>query len=121
MYACDPVELASITFVHVFAGTSLALPVRDLSRVDEITGWLAGVDMSSGLLGSLSRQTWEQLQPYTMESVCLWQQGRVAAARTTGSDHVHNAVVMLRRGEALLRSTDPVRTLGELLDGPAQR
>jgi hypothetical protein len=52
-----------------------------------------------------------------LESVCLWEQARVGAVRTTGGDHASSIVSLLRRGENVLGSADPVRTVHELLDG----
>ncbi len=101
----------------MFAGATVGAPIRPTSRVDEVVAWLAGIPMGTGLLGTTDRTTWQLLQPYVLESVCLWEQARVASTRTTGSDHVSSLCCLLRRGENVLGSPDPLRTMRELLDG----
>jgi hypothetical protein len=111
------VDLAVATFLGVFAGATVGAPVRDAHRIDEVLAWLAGVPMSTGLLGTTDRTTWELLQPYVLETVCLWEQARVASTRTVGGDHARTVCCLLRRGENVLGSADPQRTMRELLDG----
>lgn len=103
--------------MSVFAGATVGAPVRPVERADEVVAWSAGVNLNTGLLGTVDRNTWQLLQPYVLESVVLWQQARVAALRTTGGDHTATILSLLKRGETLLGSSDPVRTLRELLDG----
>jgi hypothetical protein len=95
----------------LFGGGSLLLPERPLHQADEAAARLAGLDLNTGLLGSVDRGLWTQLQPYVLDSVAIWQSARVAAVRTVGSDHTSAFVYLLRRGEELLRSADPVSTL----------
>lgn len=108
--------MATAAFLGVFAGATVGSPVRDGFRVDEVVAWLAGVPMNTGLLGTTDRTTWQLLQPYVLESVCLWEQARVASTRTIGGDHARTTCCLLRRGERVLGSTDPLQTMRELLD-----
>jgi len=117
LYRADAVELATATFLNVFAGATVGAPVRDGSRVDEIVAWLAGVPLNTGLLGTPDATTWQLLQPYVLETVCIWEQARVASTRTTGGDHARAFCCLLKRGEDVLGSSDPLRTLRALLDG----
>ena len=91
--------------------------MRDGFRVDEVVAWLAGVGMNTGLLGTTDRNTWQLLQPYVLESVALWEQARVASTRTVGGDHARMICCLLKRGEQVLGSADPLRTMHGLLDG----
>ena len=109
--------MATATFLHVFAGATVGNPVREGSKVDEIVAWLAGVPMNTGLLGTASAATWELLQPYVLETTCLWEQARVASWRSVGSDRMRVFSCLLKRGEQVLGSPDPYRTMRELLDG----
>jgi hypothetical protein len=111
------VEVATIAFLDVFAGATVGAPVRDGGRVDEVVAWLAGVPTNRGLLGTTDRATWELLQPYVLETTCLWEQARVASSRTVGGDHARMVCCLLKRGERLLGSPDPLRTMHELLGG----
>jgi hypothetical protein len=117
LYRADAVQLATDVFLQVFAGASVGAPVRDAARVDEIVAWLAGVPLNTGLLGTADLHTWQLLQPYVLETVCLWEQARVASTRTTGGDHARTLCCLLKRGEHVLGSADPRRTMRELLDG----
>jgi hypothetical protein len=117
LYRADAVEVATATFVNVFAGATVGAPVREASRVDEVVAWLAGINLNTGLLGTTDRTTWELLQPYVLETVCLWEQARVASTRTLGGDHARTVCCLLKRGEGVLGSPDPVRTVRDLLDG----
>lgn len=117
LYRADAVELATEVFLHVFVGATVGAPVREGGRVDEIVAWLAGVPMNTGLLGTTDTTTWQLLQPYVLECVCLWEQARVASTRTTGGDHARAFCCLLKRGEHVLGSADPHRTMRELLDG----
>lgn len=90
--------------------------MRDGVRVDEVVAGLAGVSVITGLLGTTDRTTWQLLQPYVLETVCLWEQARVAATRTVGGDHARMICCLLRRGERVLGSTNPLRTMRGLLD-----
>ena len=47
----------------------------------------------------------------------LWEQVRVASTRATGGDHTRMVCCLLKRGEHVLGSADPLRTMRELLDG----
>ena len=109
--------MATAAFVSVFAGATVGTPVRDGFRVDEVVAWLAGVPLNTGLLGTADRTTWQLLQPYVLETVVLWEQARVAATRTVGGDHARMICCLLKRGEHVLGSPDPLRTMRELLDG----
>jgi hypothetical protein len=109
--------VATIAFLNVFAGATVGAPVRDGHRLDEVVAWLAGVPMNSGLLGTTDRTTWELLQPYVLETTCLWEQARVASTRTVGGDHARMFCCLLKRGENVLGSSDPLQTMHELLDG----
>lgn len=109
--------MATATFVSVFAGASVGAPVRDGFRVDEVVAWLAGVPLSTGFLGTADQHTWQLLQPYVLETVALWEQARVASTRTTGGDHARMICCLLKRGEHVLGSPDPLRTMRELLGG----
>ena len=111
LYRCNPVDLASQLFGMLFGGGSLLLPERPLHQADEAAARLAGLDLNTGLLRSVDRGLWTQLQPYVLDSVAIWQSARVAAVRTIGSDHTSAFVYLLRRGEELLRAADPVGTL----------
>ncbi|GAA3560885.1 hypothetical protein GCM10022197_15480 [Microlunatus spumicola] len=91
--------------------------MRDGGRVDEVVAWLAGVPLNTGLLGTVEPRTWQLLQPYVLESVCVWEQTRIASTRTTGGDHARTVCCLLKRGEGVLGSPDPYRTVRELLDG----
>ena len=95
----------------------MGTPVRDGFRVDEVVAWLGGIPMSTGLLGTTDRSTWQLLQPYVLESVVLWEQARVASTRTVGGDHARMICCLLKRGERVLGSADPLGTMRELLDG----
>lgn len=107
--------MATVVFVNVFVGATVGAPVREGSRVDEVVAWLAGVPMNTGLLGTTDRTTWELLQPYVLETTCLWEQARVASTRTVGGDHARMFCCLLKRGETVLGSTDPLRTMRDLL------
>lgn len=109
--------MATAAFLGVFAGASVGSPVRDGFRVDEVVAWLAGVPMNTGLLGTTDRNTWQLLQPYVLESVALWERARVASTRTVGGDHARTICCLLKRGEKVLGSADPLRTMRELLEG----
>ena len=111
LYRCHPVELASQLFGMVFGGGSLLAPDRPLHTVDAAAARLAGLDLNTGFLGTVERSLWTQLQPYVLDSVAIWQSARVAAVRIVGSDNTASFVYLLRRGEELLRSADPLRTL----------
>ncbi|SDU94401.1 hypothetical protein SAMN04488544_2355 [Microlunatus sagamiharensis] len=117
LYRADAVEVATTTFLHVFAAATVGNPVREGSKVDEIVAWLAGVPLNTGLLGTADLHTWQLLQPYVLETTCLWEQARVASWRTVGSDHMRVFCCLLKRGENVLGSADPYRTMRELLDG----
>jgi hypothetical protein len=117
LYRADAVGLATEVFLQVFAGATVGAPVRDGARVDEIVAWLAGVPLNTGLLGTADLHTWQLLQPYVLETVCLWEQARVASTRTTAGDHTRTFCCLLKRGENVLGSADPQRTMRELLDG----
>lgn len=110
-------EVATVAFVNVFAGATVGAPVRAGDRVDEVLAWMAGVGMNSGLLGTTDRTTWELLQPYVLETTCLWEQARVASTRTIGGDQARMICCLLKRGERVLGSSDPLRTMRDLLDG----
>ncbi len=109
--------MASVAFLNVFAGATVGAPVRDGGRVDEVVAWLAGVPLNGGLLGTVDATTWQLLQPYVLESTCLWEQARIASTRTMGGDHARTICCLLKRGETVLGSADPLRTVRELLDG----
>jgi hypothetical protein len=110
--------VATVAFLkNVFAGATVGSPVRQGTRVDEVVAWLAGVPMSTGLLGTTDGTTWELLQPYVLETTCLWEQARVAATRTAGGDQARMFCCLLKRGEIVLGSADPLRTMHDLLDG----
>ena len=109
--------MATIAFLNVFAGASVGAPVRDGGRVDEVVAWLAGVPVNRGLLGTTDRATWELLQPYVLETTCLWEQARVASTRTVGGDHARMICCLLKRGENVLGSADPWRAMHDLLAG----
>jgi hypothetical protein len=111
------VEVATETFLHVFAGATVGAPIREGSRVDEVLGWLAGIPLNAGLLGTPDQHTWHLLQPYVLETIALWEQARIASTRTTGGDHVRVFCCLLKRGENVLGSSAPHRTVRELLDG----
>ncbi len=111
LYRCHPVELASQLFGMLFGGGSLVAPERPLHQVDQCVARLAGLDLNTGLLGTVERSLWTQLQPYVLDTVAIWQSARVAAVRIVGSDHTGSFIYLLRRGERLLRSADPVTTL----------
>ncbi|SEQ57129.1 hypothetical protein [Microlunatus flavus] len=100
----------------MFAGATVGSPVREGGRVDEIVAWLAGVPLNTGLLGTADLNTWQLLQPYVLETTCLWEQARVASWRTVGSDHARVLCCLLKRGENVLGSPDPHRTMRDLLD-----
>lgn len=111
LYRSDPIELAALTFGQVFVDGTVASPRRDLDRVDQVIAWLAGVDINQGLFGMVGGLPYEQIQTYSLETVAIWQRELVAATRVEGSDHVRVSVYLLRRGEDLLRSADPVAML----------
>ena len=67
------------------------------------------------MVGGLS---YEQIQAYSLESVTIWQRELVAATGVEGSDHVQVSIYLLRRGEELLRSEDPVAMLRGTPAGP---
>lgn len=117
LYRADAVEVATTTFLHVFAGATVGAPIREGSKVDEIVAWLAGVPLNTGLLGTADLHTWQLLQPYVLETTCLWEEARVASWRTVGGDHMRVFCCLLKRGEHVLGSADPYRTMRELLDG----
>ena len=93
--------------VSVFAGATVGAPVRDGFRVDEVVAWLAGVPLNTGLLGTTDLSTWQLLQPYVLETVCLWEQARVASTRTIGGDHARMICCLLKRGETRPRLGRP--------------
>ena len=109
--------MATIAFLNVFGGATVGAPVRDAGHVDEVVAWLAGVPMNRGLLGTTDRATWELLQPYVLETTCLWEQARAASTRTVGGDHARMICCLLKRGESVLGASDPLRTMHDLLDG----
>ncbi len=109
--------MAAVAFTNVFAGATVDAPVRESHRIDEVVAWMAGISLATGLLGTVDGATWQLLQPYVLESVCLWEQARSASTRTPGGDRARVICCLLRRGEGVLGSSDPVRTLRELLDG----
>ncbi len=111
LYRSDPIELAALAFGHVFAGASVTSPRRDLHRVDEVLAWLAGVDINTGIFGTVGGVGYEQLQVYSLEVVAIWQRELLAATRVEGSDHTRISLYLLRRGERLLRAADPVAML----------
>lgn len=111
LYRSDPIELAALTFAQVFVDGTVANPRRDLARVDQIIAWLAGIDINQGLFGMVGGLAYEQIQTYSLETVAIWQRELVAAIKVEGSDHVRVSVYLLRRGEELLRSADPVAML----------
>lgn len=117
LYRADAVEVATETFLHVFAGATVGAPIREGSKVDEVVAWLAGMPLNTGLLGTAEVHTWQLLQPYVLESLALWQQARVASTRTAGGDHAGVFCCLLKRGEDVLGSPDPHRTMRELLEG----
>lgn len=118
LYLSDSVELAAFAFPAVFAGASLVAPVREFDHVDSVVAALAGIDLYTGFLGTTNSVTSNQLQPYVLEIVALWQQALIAVQHVrAGSDHTVVEIVMLRRGEILLQATDPVATLRSWLPG----
>lgn len=78
---------------------------------------VAGLELHSGLLGTASSTLWLQLQPYVLETVAVWLAARVAAVRGSGGESSISHVYLLRRGEQLVRSPDPYRTLLGWLPG----
>ena len=96
-------------------------PVRGGCKVDEVLAWLAGVPLDAGLLGTADLHTWQLLRPYVLQTTCLWEQARVTSWRTLGSDHLRVFCCLLERGEDVLGSADPYRTMRELLDGVGLR
>jgi hypothetical protein len=95
----------------LFAGGSVVHPERPLRTLDADLAWLAGLELGSGLLGTMRSALWLQLQPYVLETVAIWTTARVAGVRTSGGEGVPSYVYLLRRGEQLLGSVDPVATL----------
>ena len=118
LYRSDPIELAVLTFFQVFAGGTVARPRRDFARVEQVTARLAGIDINQGLFGMVGGLSYEQIQAYSLESVTIWQRELVAATGVEGSDHVQVSIYLLRRGEELLRSEDPVAMLRGTPAGP---
>ncbi len=122
----NPVELAAAVFVDLFNGASLDDPIRPGTRLEQSFFRLAG-RVSSG--GSLTRAaSWlgltmsgsPKLQPFVVETLALWQFTRVAASRPAGGQAA-TVLVMMRRGEDLLRAEHPVGFLRDLLmNGPSE-
>lgn len=117
LYQTDAVDLAARAFRRVFAGATMADPMRELDKVDRAIAKLGGVDVYSGLFGTAKTELWHQVQPYTLEVVLVWEQARVAARRTTAGQYGVAYVYLLRRGEQLLQATDPVSALQGYLPG----
>ena len=111
MYASDPVELASQLFGMLFGGGSLVAPERPTEPGRPAGGPAGRLDLNTGLLGTVGRGLWTRLQPYVLDSVAIWPSARIAAVRVFGSDHSASFVYLLRRGDQLLRSAEPVRVL----------
>jgi hypothetical protein len=121
LYRSDAVELAATVFGRTFAGATLADPVRDPLLVDRVVAELGGVDLYSGIFGMARSELWNQVQPYSLEVISLWQQALVAAPRTTGGKYSESYVVLLRRGEQLLAASDPRSALQGFLPGSQLR
>ena len=111
LYATDPVELATRLFWALFGASSLMHPQRPLRDLDKAVAVVAGLDLSPGMLGMVNSTMWMQLQPYVLDTVAIWTTARVAATRASGGENSPTYVYLLRRGEQLLRSADPVTTL----------
>lgn len=60
-----------------------------------------------------------QLQPYVVETLTLWQLTRVAASRSA-EGQAATVLVMMRRGEDLLRAEHPAGFLRDLLLAPTE-
>lgn len=120
LYRSDPIELAALTFAQIFVDGTVANPRREFNRVDQVTAWLAGVDINQGLFGTVGGLAYEQIQSYSLETVSIWQRELVAATKVEGSDHVRVSLYLLRRGEELLRSEDPITMLRGTPPGPAE-
>ena len=111
-----------MAFLGVFAGVDLSSPQRHLSDVDRHVGILAGLNVQVGLLGAFD-DTGVQLQPYVLETVLIWQQARVAAARGAEPEFGLSRqrwvdyLYLLRRGQQLLTMGDPVAGLRGWLPG----
>lgn len=117
LYQMDAVELAARAFSRTFVGATLGDSKRTLDKVDRSVADIGGVDLYSGLFGTAKTALWEQIQPYSLEVVILWQQARVAARRTTPGQYGAAYIFLLRRGEQLLQATDPVSALQGYLPG----
>ena len=91
--------------------------MRPLDQLDRAVARWAGLTLDSGFLGLVSPTLWTQLQPYVLEVLAIWAAARVAATRVDGGDHTSTDVYLLRRGEQLLQSSDPVATLRGWLPG----